>query len=94
MLTVIDTAPDVNIRNVLLKLFSLYGLYNIEKFLPSLFGGGYVQNYKATNLVHEAVLKLCKELKNDAVALIDALAPPDFVLNSILGESDGQVRRR
>ena len=92
MITVINRSPDANIRNVLLKLFSLYGLYNIEKFLPSLFGGGYVEKPEATNLVHEAVLTLCRDLKNDAVALIDAIAPPDFLLNSILGKSDGRVR--
>ncbi|KAJ3658028.1 hypothetical protein Zmor_009794 [Zophobas morio] len=94
MITVINRSPDANIRNVLLKLFSLYGLYNIEKFLPSLFGGGYVEKPEATNLVHEAVLTLCRDLKNDAVALIDAIAPPDFLLNSILGKSDGRVYQR
>lgn len=31
------------------------------------------------------------ELKNDAVSLIDTIAPTDFILNSPLGMSDGNV---
>jgi Acyl-CoA oxidase len=31
-------------------------------------------------------------MKCDAVALVDALAPPDFILNSPLGQSDGDVK--
>lgn len=31
------------------------------------------------------------QLKDDAVALIDVLAPTDFILNSPLAQADGQV---
>ncbi|KAM6909186.1 peroxisomal acyl-coenzyme A oxidase 3 isoform 2-T2 [Xenentodon cancila] len=31
------------------------------------------------------------QLKDDAVALVDALAPPDFILNSPIGNADGQI---
>lgn len=31
------------------------------------------------------------QLKDDAVALVDVLAPTDFILNSPLGQADGQV---
>jgi len=41
--------------------------------------------------IHETLLKLCKELLPNAIALSDVLSPPDFILNSILGNSDGQV---
>ncbi|RZB39321.1 peroxisomal acyl-coenzyme A oxidase 3, partial [Asbolus verrucosus] len=91
MLGVIEEAPDVNIRNVLLRLFSLYGLFSLEKFLATLYEGGYSQGPKATYLIHEGILTLCSDIKDDAVALIDAVAPPDFILNSVLGASDGQV---
>jgi acyl-CoA oxidase len=43
------------------------------------------------NLIRETTLELCAEMKNDAIALVDAMAPPDYVLNSILGESTGLV---
>jgi len=32
-------------------------------------------------------------LKDEAVALVDALAPPDFILNSPIGHSNGKVRK-
>lgn len=94
MLEVITQAPDIKIKNVLLKLFSLHGLYHLDKFLPSLYQGGYVQGPKATHLIREGILKLCGELKDDTVALVDVIAPPDFILNSVLGASDGQVYKR
>jgi len=43
------------------------------------------------NLIRETILELCGEMKDDAIALVDAMAPPDYVLNSILGESTGLV---
>ena len=42
-------------------------------------------------IVHETFVEIAKDLKNDAVALSDVLAPPDFILNSALGHSDGNV---
>lgn len=70
----------------------MYGLWSLEKFLPTLYEGGYAEGPKPTQVIHEAILKLCSDIKNDAVTLIDAVAPPDFILNSVLGASDGKVR--
>lgn len=55
------------------------------------YQGGYFSSEKSATLIRETILELCKEMKNDAIALIDAIAPPDFVLNSILGDSNGNV---
>jgi len=41
--------------------------------------------------LREGILNLCRELKPEAVSLVDAISPPDFVLNSVLGASDGKV---
>ena len=39
------------------------------------------------------VVRLSAALAPDSVSLVDVLAPTDFVLNSALGSSDGQVYR-
>lgn len=33
-----------------------------------------------------------KQLKDDAVALVDVFAPPDFILNSPIGKASGEVK--
>ena len=46
------------------------------------------------NLIRETTLELCGEMKNDAIALVDAMAPPDYVLNSALGDSTGNAYKK
>lgn len=41
--------------------------------------------------LREGIILISKNLVNEAVALVDVYAPPDFVLNSPLGMSDGEV---
>ena len=55
------------------------------------YQGGYFSGEKPAVLIRETILDLCAQMKNDAIALIDAIAPPDYVLNSILGDSSGNV---
>ena len=57
-----------------------------------LFTGSYIAGPEPPTLIHEAILELTAEVKDDAVALADAIAPPDFILNSPIGKSDGEVR--
>ncbi|KAH3891559.1 hypothetical protein DPMN_015663 [Dreissena polymorpha] len=83
--------PSQPIKNVLTRLCSLFGLWRLEKHLSILYQGGYISGPLAPGLIQEALLALCGELKDDAVALVDAIAPPDFILNSPIGMSDGQI---
>ena len=50
-----------------------------------------ITDQNSIKTIHETFIKICKDLKKDAVALADVLAPPDFILNSALGHSDGNV---
>lgn len=84
-------APTPEIKNILRQLISLYGLWSLEKHLSTLYKGGYITGDKSAILIQETILKLCNDLKNDAVTLVDAIAMPDCVLNSVLGNSDGLV---
>lgn len=53
--------------------------------------GGYASGPSLSKLTSEAILEVCQLLRPDAVALADAFAPPDFILNSVLGFADGEV---
>ncbi|KAJ1530925.1 hypothetical protein ONE63_005764 [Megalurothrips usitatus] len=76
---------------VLLKCCQLYGLWSLEKHLGTLYQGGYARGPEPGELIRQGVLDLCAKLKPEAVALADALAPPDFILNSVLGKADGKL---
>ncbi|XP_018398921.1 PREDICTED: peroxisomal acyl-coenzyme A oxidase 3 isoform X2 [Cyphomyrmex costatus] len=87
-----DPKWKTNEREVLTKLCSLFGAITLEKRLGDLYGGGYASpNSNIDNLLREGIIMYCRDLVNDAVALVDVLAPPDFILNSALGMSDGKV---
>lgn len=53
--------------------------------------GGYISGPNPADIIQSGILSLCSKLKDDAVALVDVFAPPDFVLHSAIGSADGQV---
>ncbi|XP_070508448.1 peroxisomal acyl-coenzyme A oxidase 3-like [Chironomus tepperi] len=81
---------------VLTKLLSLFGANLIStKYINVLYEGGFADSNgpNVNDLLQTGILGLLVDLKNDAVSLVDAIAPPDFILNSPLGMSDGNVYR-
>ncbi|XP_056298630.1 peroxisomal acyl-coenzyme A oxidase 3 isoform X1 [Pseudoliparis swirei] len=79
------------LRPVLSQLCALYGLWSLSSHMATLYQGGYLSGRKPNELVQMAILALCSQLKDDAVALVDVFAPPDFILNSPIGNADGQL---
>jgi acyl-CoA oxidase len=63
----------------------------LDKNLIIFYQGGYFSSEKPILLIRNTILKLCSEMKDEAIGLIDSIAPPDYVLNSILGNSNGDV---
>jgi acyl-CoA oxidase len=53
--------------------------------------GGFASDSRLADLVKEGILHMCCQLKPEAVAVADSLAPPDFILKSVIGKSDGKV---
>jgi acyl-CoA oxidase len=85
---------DATLKPILNKILHLASLHFLEKHAAIFYQGGYFVEstaFKPLSLIRETLLDLCKEMKDDAVAMVDALAPPDFVLNSPLGDSNGNV---
>lgn len=86
-----DRSSDNSLVPVLERLGLLYGLWNLDKHLVYLYEEGFANGVRLSEMVKEAIIRLCEEVKPDAVAVVDALAPPDHALNSVLAKSDGRV---
>ncbi|KAK5965410.1 Acyl-coenzyme A oxidase, partial [Trichostrongylus colubriformis] len=86
----VDEVEQLPIRKVLYRLVALYGLSCLEKHLATCYMGGYGTGPEFGETIRLNIRKLESEIFPDAVALVDAIAPPDFVLNSALGASDGK----
>lgn len=69
----------------------LYGSWSLEKHIPILYQGGYIEGSGVVSLLKDKILQLCAELKDDVVSLVDAIALSDFFISSFLGASTGQV---
>ncbi|GBM05600.1 Peroxisomal acyl-coenzyme A oxidase 3, partial [Araneus ventricosus] len=87
----ISEQDDPSMKLILIKLGRLYGLWSIDKHLPILYAGGYISGSLPNDAIKENVINLCSALKDQAVSLVDVFAPPDFILNSALGKSDGKL---
>lgn len=78
-------------KRAVLQLVSLYGLEVIKRHLSVLYEGGFLTGPQPTRLYEEAILSLLPLIKRNAISLVDTIAVPDFLLNSPLGMSDGNI---
>ena len=76
--------------SVLMDLFTLFGLYFIEKEAGDFLEGGYLTS-EQVDMVRECTLDMMKKIRPNAVALVDANDFSDFRLKSVLGRYDGNV---
>lgn len=82
---------EAQLLPVLNKLFCLYGLWSLDRHLVEMYQGGFAKGEELARLLRTAILEVCADLKTEVVSVVDGLAPTDFVLNSVLGKSDGKV---
>jgi hypothetical protein len=74
------------------KLRDLYALTILERHLPALIEVGYSVSHRKE--FRDKIIRLCEEIGEVSIGIIDALAPSDRVLSSSIGSSDGQVYSR
>eukprot|EP01132_Coremiostelium_polycephalum_P008423 gene8423-10342_t len=90
-ITSINSIPaDGPIRNVLTRLCKLYALYNLERDLSEFLQESYL-SINEIEPIRREIRTLFKEIRPDAVSLVDAFDIPDFTLGSALGRYDGRV---
>lgn len=81
------------LKPVLTKIFLIYGFWNLDKHLATFYIGGFAHGSEFSELVRLSLIKACAEIKDSTVRIADSLSPPDFVLDSVIGKADGQVRK-
>jgi len=79
------------IKKVLKKLSDLHAMYILSKYhYGVLLEDRYLTGHH-TEKMRDLVRILCKEVRKDAVPLVDAFDFPDWVVQSPLGRYDGEV---
>uniref|UniRef100_A0A1B0AH42 Acyl-coenzyme A oxidase n=1 Tax=Glossina pallidipes TaxID=7398 RepID=A0A1B0AH42_GLOPL len=83
--------PDITqeYSTILRLIFEVYSMWCLDKHMTTYYVGGFANSSKFADLVRTRLLSKCGELKDISVSVADALAPPDFALNSVIGKSDG-----
>ncbi|XP_017476567.1 PREDICTED: peroxisomal acyl-coenzyme A oxidase 3 [Rhagoletis zephyria] len=77
------------LSQVLNILFAVYAMWCIDRHMTTFYLGGFAKSPSFAEAVRTRLLSKCGELKDSAVSVADALAPPDFALNSVIAKSDG-----
>ncbi|KAK3883082.1 hypothetical protein Pcinc_012576 [Petrolisthes cinctipes] len=80
-----------SLQPVLTRLCALYALTQVQSHIQPLLQGGLMHDKSVLSAVQHHVKRLCTALLPDAVSLVDAQAPPDFLLQSALGNADGKM---
>lgn len=84
-----DVSPEL--KSVLTTIYFIYAFSCIDKYIATFYQGEFAIGASFAEMIRSELLKRCEEIKNSAVSIADALAPPDWVLKSVLGKSDGRV---
>ncbi|EDV98718.1 GH13470 [Drosophila grimshawi] len=74
---------------VLRLLYDVYAMWLLEQHMTMFYVGGFAVGGAFAGAVQERLLQSCAKLKDVAVSVADAIAPPDFALKSVIARADG-----
>lgn len=75
---------------ILKKMMDLFALYHIQKMSEHFLEHKYF-DAETLKTIRKTVLQLCREIRMDAVPLVDAFNLPDWMIKSPLGRYDGNI---
>ena len=78
------------LRQITQKLYLLYVCYTMEQEGADFLASEYITGPQF-HIICNKVQELLVDIRSQAVPLVDSFALPDFLLNSSLGRSDGNV---
>ena len=84
-------SPPSPYTRIFSPLAAVYGCHNLMKYTGYLYAGGFFTYENHIRDISDAVLELCAELKGECVGLVETLTPPDFILKSPIGHSNGLI---
>ncbi|EGT38625.1 hypothetical protein CAEBREN_26277 [Caenorhabditis brenneri] len=87
----LEDVEDSTVKNVLQKVLNLFSLFLLERHLATLYITGYASGGKFGEELREKLRLAVAEIKPESMALVDSIAPDDFILHSALGASDGRA---
>ncbi|XP_021378180.1 peroxisomal acyl-coenzyme A oxidase 1-like [Mizuhopecten yessoensis] len=87
---VTESNLDDQVLNVLTSLCKLYAVHGVMEHLGEFIQDGYLSTSQV-EAVTGKLMALMKEIRHNAVALVDAFDYPDALLSSCLGRYDGNV---
>lgn len=63
---------------------------NIKNFQKTLRDNDYINSLQSKDL-REQILILCKELKNELIGIVDAIAPPEDIIGAPIAVENGDI---
>lgn len=87
----VSELPNSVEKTALLRLISLHGASVLMKYSGFFYQGGYFNGSESLELIQEGILELLPIVKDDSMGLIDAISSSDLIVNSVLGNADGEI---
>lgn len=82
---------DGEMEECLITVYRVYANHSLEKHLIYFYEGEFAKGPEMVSAIRNALLQNCERMKKFCVTIADALAPPDFILNSVIAKADGKL---